>query len=204
MCLIFLETDLIKKHLERIGHIINGCINKEPKCQRLFYDYYRGFASKVVFRYIYRYEKAIDVVTDGFIKAFNHFDHFQKQDEKDLEKLVMGWLKRIMINCAIDELRRGNMLPEIGGIPEHVWEISDKNNEADQLVLYKDLVSLIKELPPNYRIVFNLYVLDGYTHSQIADMLRIAVGTSRSNLTRAKELLQRLIKNKEEGKLCRI
>lgn len=190
--------------MENIGQIINGCIGKEAKFQRLFYDRYRGFASRVVFRYIYRYEKAVDVVTDGFIKAFNYFDHFQKQDGEDLEKLVMGWLKRIMVNCAIDELRKSNMLPEIGGIPEHVWEISDKNNDADQLVLYKDLVSLIKELPPNYRVVFNLYVLDGCNHSQIADILRISVSTSRSSLTRAKTLLQNLIKNMEEGKLCRI
>lgn len=143
-------------------------------------------------------------MTDGFIKAFNYFDHFQAKGEEDLEKLVMGWLKRIMINCSIDELRKANMLREIGGIPDHVWEFSDKNNDADQLVLYKDLVSLIKSLPPNYRIVFNLNVLDGFNHSQIADILRISVSTSRSSLTRAKALLQELIKNMEEGKLCRI
>ncbi|MEO7294187.1 MAG: sigma factor, partial [Ginsengibacter sp.] len=99
--------------MENINNIVNGCINKEPKYQRLLYDRYRGFASKVVFRYIYRYEKAIDVVTDGFIKAFNHFDQFKKSEDIDLEKLLMGWLKRIMINCSIDELRRNNMLPEI-------------------------------------------------------------------------------------------
>jgi RNA polymerase sigma factor (sigma-70 family) len=190
--------------LESIDQIITGCINKEAKSQRLFYDHFRGFATKVVFRYIYRYEKACDIVTDGFIKAFNHFDQFKAQEDIELEKLVMGWLKKIMINCAIDELRKNNMLPEIGGIPDHVWEISDKNNNADQLVLYKDLVSLIKELPPNYGIVFNLYVIDGFNHSRIADILQIAVSTSRSNLARARALLQNLIKNMEDGKLCRI
>lgn len=190
--------------MENINHIVNGCINKEPKCQRLLYDRYRGFASKVVFRYIYRYEKAIDVVTDGFVKAFNHFDQFKKREEEDVEGLLMGWLKRIMVNCAIDELRRANMLPEIGGIPEDVWEITDRNYDADQLLLYKDLVILIKELPPNYRIVFNLYVLDGYNHSQIADMLKISVSTSRSSLTRARAYLQTQIKKMEEGKVCRI
>ena len=193
--------------MENINQIVNGCINKEPKYQRLLYDHYRGFASKVVFRYIYRYEKAIDVVTDGFVKAFNHFDHFKKlKEEKDesIEKLLMGWLKKIMINCSIDELRRSNMLPEIGRIPENIWEMTDKNYDADQLLLYKDLIILIKELPPNYRTVFNLYVLDGYTHSEIADMLKITVSTSRSSLTRAKVLLKNLIKNMEEEKQCRI
>jgi RNA polymerase sigma-70 factor (ECF subfamily) len=190
--------------LENINHIVNGCINKEPKYQRLLYDRYRGFASKVVFRYIYRYEKAIDVVTDGFVKAFNHFDQFKKCEEEDVEKLLMGWLKRIMINCSLDELRRNNMLSEIGGIPEDVWDITDKSNDADQLLLYKDLIILIKELPPNYRLIFNLYVLDGYAHSQIADMLKISISTSRSSLSRAKAFLQNLIKKMEEEKVCRI
>ena len=96
------------------------------------------------------------------------------------------------------------MLAEIGGIPEDVWEITDKNDDADQLILYKDLISLVKELPPNYHVVFNLYVLDGYSHSQIAEVMNISISTSRSSLSRAKALLQNLIKNMEEGKLCRI
>lgn len=185
--------------METLEQIINGCIANDANCQRLFYNLYRGFASKVVFRYIYHYERAGDVVTDGFIKTFNHFNHFKK-GEAGLEKQVMGWLKRIMINAAIDELRRSNMLPEIGGIPEEVWDYSDKTYDADQLTLYKDLVSMVKELPPNYRTVFNLYVLDGYNHSQIADIMHISVSTSRSSLTRAKALLQNRIKNMEEGR----
>lgn len=145
----------------------------------------------------------MDVVTDGFVKAFNHFDQFKKNEEENVEKILMGWLKRIMVNCSIDELRKSSMLPEIGGIPEDVWDITDRDYDADQLMLYKDLITLIKELPPNYRIVFNLYVLDGYNHTQIADMLKISISTSRSSLSRAKAFLQTLIK-KMEDKVCRI
>ena len=183
--------------MESINQIIKGCILKDPRYQRLFYDRFRGYATKIVFRYIYRYDKSVDVVTDGFIKAFNHFDQFKFQ-QQDQQELVMGWLKRIMINAAIDEIRKHNMLPEIGGIPEHVWDYSDKNFDADQLILYKELVTLVKELPPPHGIVFNLYVLDGYNHSQIADMLHISVSTSRSSLSRARAHLQKSIKNMEE------
>ena len=183
--------------MESINQIIKGCILKDPRYQRLFYDRFRGYATKIVFRYIYRYDKSVDVVTDGFIKAFNHFDQY-KYHEQDQQELVMGWLKRIMINAAIDEIRKHNMLPEIGGIPEHVWDYSDKNFDADQLILYKELVTLVKELPPPPGIVFNLYVLDGYNHSQIADMLHISVSTSRSSLSRARAHLQKSIKNMEE------
>ncbi len=170
----------------------------------MVYERYRGFALKIVFRYIYRYEKAIDVVTDGFVKAFIHFHKFKPCDSADLEKLLMGWLKRIFVNSAIDELRRTNMLPEIGGNLDDVWDFSDKSDNADQLLLYKDLVLLVKDLPPNYRVVFNLYVLDGYSHIEIADKLQVSIGTSRSSLSRAKALLQNSIRKMEEGKLCRI
>jgi RNA polymerase sigma factor (sigma-70 family) len=192
-----------QQNLESLHHIIRGCMAKEPVCQRLFYNRYRGFALKIVFRYIYRYEKANDVVTDGFVKAFIHFGQF-RQTIDDEEKALMAWLKRIMINCSIDELRKTNMLPEIGEIRQDIWDVSERNDDADQLLLYKDLVSIVKELPSNYRVVFNLYVLDGYSHSQIAELMHTSVSTSRSSLTRAKTLLQKLITNMEEGKRCRI
>jgi len=190
--------------LENSTHIIKGCIAREHKYQKIVYEHYRGYALKIVFRYIYRLDRAIDVVTDGFVKLFNHFPKFQMGDNADNEKILMGWLKKIMINTAIDELRKGNMIPEIGGIPDYVWEISDENDNADQLILFKDLVVLIKELPPAYRVVFNLYIIDGYTHSEISDLIKIPIGTSKSMLARARILLQKSIKKMEEVKLCRI
>jgi RNA polymerase sigma factor (sigma-70 family) len=190
--------------LETITHIIKGCIAKEHKYQKIVYEHYRGFALKIIFRYIYRYENAIDVMNDGFVKLFTSFPKFAPGSDEDNEKILMGWMRRIMINTSIDELRKRNFLPEIGGIPDHVWEITDNNQDADQLLLYKDLIVLIKELPPMYRVVFNLYVIDGYSHSEIADMFRISVGTSKSNLSRARAFLQNSIKKMEDAKLCRI
>jgi RNA polymerase sigma factor (sigma-70 family) len=190
--------------LEDIRHIIKGCVANDHKYQKMFYEQYRGYALKIVFRYIYRYEKAVDVSNDGFVKIFANISKFKPENEADIEKILMGWIKRIMINVSIDELRKANMLPEIGGIPEHVWEIADNSQDADQLLLYKDLIILIKELPPSYRAVFNLYIIDGYTHSEIAGLMNIAVGTSKSNLSKARVLLQKNIKKMEEGKLCRI
>ena len=185
--------------MESATHIIKGCIAKNHKYQKMVYEQYRGFALKTVFRYIYRYEKAVDLVNDGFVKAFKNFDKFITDEEEHNEKILMAWLKRIMINTAIDELRKNKMAPEIGGIPEYVWEITDNRQDADQLLLYKDLIILVKELPPVYRAVFNLYVIDGYNHYEIADLLKIPVGTSKSGLSRARILLQKSIKKTEEG-----
>jgi RNA polymerase sigma factor (sigma-70 family) len=186
------------------AQIIEGCYKNDAMAQRMLYDRYRGYACKVVFRYIYRYEKTMDIVTDGFIKLFKNFSRFKVHDPGNEEKILMAWLKKIMINCSIDELRRNNMIPEIGGISDEVWDIKENEANAEQLLLYKDIISMLKELPPQYGTVFNLYVIDGYSHSEIAEIMHISVSTSRANLTRAKEMLQGLIKKMEEPELWRI
>lgn len=183
---------------------IQGCIANDHKYQKIFYEKYRGYALKIVFRYIYRYDKAVDVVNDGFVKIFTNISKFNPENKGDADKILMGWIKRIMINASIDELRKTNLLPEIGGIPESVWQITDSSQNADQLLLYKDLIILVKELPPVYRAVFNLYVIDGYNHSEIADLMNIAIGTSKSNLSKARSFIQKSIKKMESNKVCRI
>jgi RNA polymerase sigma-70 factor (ECF subfamily) len=179
-------------------------LQAEHKYQKMLYENYYGFALKTVFRYIYRYDKAVDVVNDGFTKFFKKIEQFKPCPETNTEKMLMAYIKRIMINTAIDELRRGAMTPEIGGIPEHAWHIPDNNENAEKMILYKDLIVMIKELAPQYRAVFNLFVIDGYNHMEIADLLNIPVGTSKSNLSRARTLLQNHIRKNEEAILCRI
>jgi RNA polymerase sigma-70 factor (ECF subfamily) len=146
---------------------------------------------------VYRYDKAVDVVNDGFVKVFRNMTKFETDDYDHIEQRFMGWMKRIMINCAIDELRKNSMIVEIGGIPEHVWEVADKSLSPDQSLLYKELITLVKKLPPAYRAVFNLIVIDGLTHHEVAGLLDISVGTSKSNLSRARVLLQKNIKDLE-------
>ena len=169
----------------------------DHKYQSMLYERYRGFALKTVFRYIYSYERAVDVTNDGFVKLLNHFSSFKCEEIENLEKVLMGWIRRIMINTSIDELRKGKLLPEIGLIPDDIWEIPDIG-QADQLILYKDLILIIKRLPPQYRIVFNMYVIDGFSHHEIADALSISVGTSKSSLSRARALLQKFIHEEEK------
>lgn len=182
--------------------ILKGCAEKEHKYQKMVYENYYGFALKIVFRYLYRYEKAVDVTNDGFIKLFRHFERFFSSREEDSEKMLMGYIKKIMINSAIDELRKGKMSPEIGGIPEHVWNITNKTQDADQMLLYKDLIKMVKELPPQYRVIFNMFVIDGYNHLEIADKMKISVGTSKSSLSRARVMLQKSIRKIEDAQIC--
>ena len=187
--------------MDDLLNIVKGCVSHDHKYQKMIYERYRGFALKTVFRYVYIYERATDVMNDGFVKLFQHFASFKWQDMDDLEKMLMGWIRRIMINTAIDALRKTKMVPEIGGIPEYVWEVPDNSQQADQMMLYKDLIICIKRLPPQYRVVFNMYVIDGYSHYEIADAMQFSVGTSKSTLSRARTLLQKFIKQEEGAKV---
>jgi RNA polymerase sigma factor (sigma-70 family) len=188
--------------LKNITIVIQGCTRQEHKYQKLLYENYYGYALKIVFRYIYRYENAVDIANDGFVKLFRYFERFEPGEDTDNEKILMGYIKRIMINCAIDELRKNKMTPEIGGIPEYVWDMSAKEQDADQLLLYKELITVVKNLPPQYRAVFNMYVIDGFNHIEIADIMGISSGTSRSYLSRGRELIQKEIRKNENTITC--
>jgi len=183
--------------LESLYKLIRGCIERDDKCQRTFYEHYYGFALKTVFRYIYKYDKATDIVNDGFVKIFNSLEKFQLAKQNiDTEKILMGWMKRILINTAIDELRRLQTIPEIGELPAYIWEEMDRSQNADQVILYKELINEVKRLPPSYRNVFNMFVIDGFSHNEIANVLGISEGTSKSALAKAKAQLKKFLENR--------
>ena len=184
--------------MEPITSIIKGCISNDHKYQKILYERYYGFALKIVFRYIFKYERARDVVNDGFVKLFINLPSFEADHASNTEKTLMGWIRRIMINAAIDELRRMQLLPGIVSIPDEVWNIADKGANAEQALMYRDLVLLLNRLPEQYRLVFNLYVIDGYSHQEVADSLNISVGNSKSILSRARTLIQKFIKAEEQ------
>jgi DNA-directed RNA polymerase specialized sigma24 family protein len=144
---ININTERIES--EFLKEIIRNCKRFDHRSQKIFYEQFYGFALKIVFRYIYRYDRSADVVNDGFVKIFRNIDSFECNNDVDFEKILFGWIRRIMVNTAIDELRRNNMIPEIGGIPDSIWEEPDKSGSADQLILYKELVNEIKKLSPS-------------------------------------------------------
>ncbi|MDQ2752882.1 MAG: sigma-70 family RNA polymerase sigma factor, partial [Bacteroidota bacterium] len=121
------------------------------------------------------------------------------------ERMLMGWIRRIMINNAIDQLRKNNMQPDAGFVSKDVWEETNNSDDADQLLLYKDLMNQVRKLPPMYRAVFNMHVIDGLSHNEIAEILGIAAGTSKSNLWKARNLLQAYLKEQHNNnELCRM
>ena len=190
--------------MEKIETILEGCRQRNRKSQKLLYEKYHGFAMKIVFRYIYNYEEAVEVTNDGFVNFFLSIDKFILEEQRNIEKMLGGWIKRIMVNSSIDLLRKKMLLPEIGGIPEYVWNIKETSPSIEQLLIYKELMILIKRLPPELRLVFNMHIIDGYKHIEIAEILGIPVGTSKTNLMKARALMQKFINQKESLSACKI
>ena len=182
--------------MKTLDDLITGCTHNQSPDQEAVYRQYFGYSLKIVFRYIHCYEQAVDVVNDGFVKAFLHLHQFYHQAGENLKMLFMGWLRRIMVNTAIDQLRKERLLPRIGAL-ENNLELPDNSQAADQVLLYKELIDEVRRLPPSYRAVFNMYVVDGYSHQEIAAFLGISEGTSKSNLSRAREFLKKSLQKND-------
>jgi RNA polymerase sigma factor (sigma-70 family) len=191
--------------LEKLLDIIAGCAVQDRKSQKVLYDKYYGACLKTVFRYVDTYEQAVEVANDGFVKIFRSFARFEIRDKEKIEIVLLGWMRRIMINSAIDSRRRENHTHHTYQLTENAWEYGDDSQLSDSSLRYKELIAMIRELPPAYRLVFNLHVIEGYSHQEIAKMIGVTVGTSKSNLFKARAHLQKkIILDKAELVLCQI
>lgn len=133
----------------------------------------------------------MDVTQQAFIKMFQHLGRFEIRDKTHIEVLLYRWIKKIVTNCSIDYLRRENRRIRGLAISELTKEYTDVTRSSDGKLLYEELVALISQLPPAYQRVFNLYVIEGYSHQDIAKLLKISSGTSKSNLSKARTHLQK-------------
>jgi RNA polymerase sigma factor (sigma-70 family) len=189
--------------LEDLLTIIKACANNDSRSQRTLYNKYLGYALKISFRYVGSYENAANAANDAFIKIFKGFEKFEVRDTKNIEAMLMGWIRKIVVNVSIDYMRRESLISERTTLKKDVWFQSDTSNDGDSQLMYKELIALIKKLSPGYRVVFNLHVIDGYSHQEIADMLGISVGTSKSNLAKARAFLQKhLVTDTKGNVLC--
>jgi len=189
--------------LEQLVQIIQGCVDNDAKCQKVFYEKYLGFVMKTVYRYVSTYESAAEASNDAFIKIFRSFGKFEYKNATNLEMLLFAWMRRIVINTAIDYLRVSQAQKRYQPVSELTEANEPEISNTDDKLLYKELIELIRKLSPSYRVVFNMYVIDGFSHQEIAKALGISVGTSKSNLARARAFLQKyLVKDNKDNVLC--
>ncbi len=163
--------------------LVDGCRQQDRLSQRLLYERFAGKLFAVCKRYVKDPDEAADVLQDSFVKVFRHIDQFR------FECPLEAWLKRVAINTALKHLRKNKPF-------EHMTDVDELANflpQADESLPslnYQYLLNLVQELPTGCRTVFNLYAIEGYTHPEIAALLGISEGTSKSQFFRARGLLQ--------------
>lgn len=165
--------------------LIKGCINQKPAAQRELYEQFASSMLAVCYRYARDRDDAEDILQDGFVKVFQKIGNFD--DRGSLE----GWIRKIMVNTAIDHIRKQKHQQNQVELNEGITEVIEAD-VMDNLEM-EALFEVIQKLPPGYRLVFNLYAIEGYSHKEIGDELGITESTSRSQYTRARAMLRQQI-----------
>ncbi|WP_400193610.1 RNA polymerase sigma factor [Hymenobacter sp. B81] len=177
---------------EALLAILAGCRRADRVCQRQLYLRYYSYAMSVCLRYTRTRDEAMEAVNDGFMKIYRDIIRFDVT-KHELNGSFRGWLKRIMIHTAIDHYRATEKHQHQQDLDEVSNYHPDTGASALDSLAYDELLQLIQRLTPGYRTVFNLYVIDGFTHEEIAQQLGISVGASKSNLSKARAHLKAML-----------
>ena len=163
--------------------LINGCRKGDRLAQKELYERYSRKMMGVCLRYVNDRETARDLLQDGFVKVFTSMDSYSGIGSFE------GWMRKIFVNCALEYLRKSDVLRESTDL-DNTAELIQPDASA---ISNMSAAEVMQELPAGFRTVFNLFAIEGYSHKEISDMLNITESTSRSQFTRAKQMLQKRI-----------
>lgn len=170
---------------EPLEKILKGCLKGNKADQYKLYTHFSGKMYGVCLRFASSYDEAQDILQEGFIKVFDKLSTYKEKGSLE------GWIKRIFINTAIEKYRERIYHLSVHDVSEN-GHFAEENAAPSKLGV-KDLLALIQQLPDQYRLVFNLHTIEGLNHKEIGEMLGITESTSRSNLSRARVLLQDMV-----------
>ncbi|MDZ4759358.1 MAG: sigma-70 family RNA polymerase sigma factor [Bacteroidota bacterium] len=167
--------------------MIKACQDNSPRAQRALIKLFFGYAKTICIKYAASVEEVEEMINDGFLKVFNNLNKY------DHAQPFKAWLRTIMVNTAIDYYRKWQKYNNQDSLDN--IEALDVSEDVIGKIAAEEILKLVQQLPPSYRMVFTLYVVEGYNHREIAELLGIREGTSKSNLQDARKKLQALIKN---------
>ncbi|MDQ6761756.1 MAG: sigma-70 family RNA polymerase sigma factor [Bacteroidota bacterium] len=168
--------------------LIQACIEGNRQMQEILYNKYSSKMYGVCLRYCGNTEDSNDLLQEGFIKIFKNLSKFRGEGSFE------GWIRRIFVNTSIEHFRKKIKLYNVSEVQENT--IKDTELNILDSLAEKDIIALINELSPGYKTVFNMHVIEGYSHKEIADLLGITEGTSKSQLARAKGVLKKSLENR--------
>ncbi len=165
--------------------LLKGLMAAKPEAQQQLYQLYSGKMMAVCYRYAKSREEAEDILQEGFMRVFRKIELYTGTGSFE------GWLRRVFTNVAIRQYQKNSRLHIVSGIEDYEEEPSGEL--LDHYFAAEDLLKMIQSLPDGYRLVFNMFAIEGYSHEEIAAELGISVGTSKSQLSRARQSLQRML-----------
>ena len=177
---------------EELQEHIRGCALNIRESQKKIYSSFYGYAMSICHRYTNLEEDATEILNDGFLKVFIEIYRF-KPAYTDTVSSFKGWLRKIMIYTAIDHFRKNHKHQGAAELNESYMHIPAAQEDALNKISYEEILNAIKFLTPGYRTVFNLFVIEGFSHEEIARELGISAGTSKSNLAKARKQLQKIL-----------
>lgn len=153
-------------------------------------------------RYANKQEDAVEILNDGFLKIFREIHHY-RPSYTDVISSFKGWLRKIMVYTAIDHFRKNQKHQMVTQLDQVVYHIPTINEDAIDKLSYEEIIRAIQELSPGYRTVFNLFIIDGLSHEEISRHLGISTGTSKSNLSKARRQLQKILFKLNDVKIAK-
>jgi RNA polymerase sigma factor (sigma-70 family) len=173
--------------------LANKCIDGDQRAQRKLFEMYAPKMMGVCLRYMKDHAQAEDVLQDGFVKVFTKLEKYS--GEGSLE----GWVRRIMVNTALDQLRKSNKFQANVSMDDVSYKVESSDDVLSSLI-EEDLLKLIQEMPTGYKTVFNMFAIEGFSHKEIGEKLGVSENTSKSQYSRAKAYLRIKVEELEIGR----
>ncbi len=171
--------------------MVNKCLEKDTLAQKQLFDFYSKRMMGVCLRYSKDMDEAKDVLQMGFIKVFEKLDMYNHKGSLE------GWIRKIIVNTALDNIRKNKKLQNNVNIEKVDYQINNYSETAVEALSVQDLLKVIQNMPTGFRTVFNMYVIEGYSHKEIAEELNVSVSTSKSQFSRARAYLQKKLIKEE-------
>mgnify|MGYP001548906676 CR=1 FL=1 len=183
-----------------INDVIERCCANQRGGQKELYILLNDYAFKICYRYTNKAEEAEELVSEGFIKLFKNIGRFEVNRYPDTISALKGWFKRILINTCIDAYRKNHNNAYHQQLADDSSNLQDHSASGLDMLSYKEIIEAIRLLSPSYRTVFILFVIEGMSHEQISEQMGISVGASKSNLSKARENLRKILQQKNSYK----
>jgi RNA polymerase sigma-70 factor (ECF subfamily) len=196
------EKNTVLLSADELTFHIRECVLNKRESQKKLYSSFYGYAMAICDRYANNQDDSVEIINDGFLKIFREIHNYQPA-YADVVSSFKGWLRKIMIYTAIDHFRKFHKHQMVTDLDTVVYQLPSYVPDALDRISHEEIIRSVQKLSPGYRAVFNLFVIDDLSHEEIANHLGISIGTSKSNLAKARKQLQKILLKEQQNEIAK-